>query len=405
MKTLREKRQALFFIYLTTFITTIGFALIVYINSSFLKKFLGTENVGFVYGIGSLISLIILSKVSSILKKIGHFKMMLSILALEIIAITSSSLLDLYKNNYADDGAYIEFFIVPLLVVLSFFLYNSSALLLRFSLDLYLEKFSNNKSTGLTRGIFLTTINIAIAISPFAVGKILTNGDFYRVYMISALVFLPALTIALLKFGNIPDIQYEKISIKESIKKLWSKKDIRNIFISNFLLEFFYSWMVIYTPIYLNEKMGFSWGEIGTMLSIVLSVFVILQLPLGRIADKYLGEKEILTAGYIIAGISTLIIFFINKPDFILWTVVLYAGRLGVAGVEIMNETYFFKKVSPKDHDIISLYREASPLAYISGPILASIIISFMGIEYLFPILSIIMFSGIKFSLAIKDTK
>ncbi|HBM45750.1 MAG: Major facilitator superfamily [Parcubacteria group bacterium GW2011_GWF2_38_76] len=402
--TLKEKRGMLFFIYLTAFLTAIGYAFIIYINSSFLQKFIGSEYIGTLYGIGSLITLFILTQISHVLKKIGHFKTMLTIITIETTAIFCSAVLDKYSSFYNLSENSLEYFYLSIFAIISFLVFSITAVLLRFSLDLYLEKYSQNKETGKARGIFLTTINLAIAISPYIVGKILTNGDFWRVYITSSLIFIPAILITIFKLRKVEDVEYRDAKFMTGLKKIWRNKNIHSIFMTNFLLEFFYSWMTIYTPIYLYKVMGFSWENIGTMFSIMLTSFIILQLPLGKIADKYLGEKEILTAGLIITGLSTIYLAYIDKPVFWVWTIALFVTRIGAAAIEVMNETYFFKKVSPEDSDVIGFFRNAAPLAYIIGPLFASLLLYFMGFEYLFIILGFIMLFGVKYSLSIKDT-
>lgn len=402
MKTIKEKNRTLFFIYLVTFLSSIGYAFIIYINSSFLKKFISESEVGIVYGIGSVISLILLTNTPRILNKFGHYKMMLGILVTESLAIAGASFIDKYSSLDIFQGEYSM--IVPL-VILSFFAFGTSAILLRLSLDLYLEKFSKNSSTGESRGIFLTVINIAIAVSPYLVGKILTNGDFFRVYATSALIFVPVLVVSLLKLKKIPDGEHEEANIFSGFKRVWKNKDIRSIFASNFLLEFFYSWMVIYTPIYLNNVMGFAWDDIGYIFSIMLLPFVFMQLPLGKIADLYIGEKEILTLGFLVTGLSTAYLSFISTPEINIWILSLFMTRVGAASIEIMNETYLFKKISSNDPDIMSFYRNAGPMAYIAGPLLASVFLVMFDFRYMFLALGSIMLYGIKFSLSIKDTK
>jgi MFS family permease len=399
-----EKKWMLFYIYLVTFLASIGFALIIYINSSFLQKFISNEYVGAVFSVGSLLTLFTLTKMPRILKRIGHLKMMLGILAIETTAIFSIAMIDFYSsllNVTTDESLYLK---VSVFAILFFLIFSVSAVLLRFSLDLYLEKYSINEETGKNRGIFLTTMNLAIAISPYVVGKILTNGDFWRVYLLSSIIFIPAILITTKKLRAVPDVEYNDVHFLLGLKKIWHNRDIKSIFLTNFLLELFYSLVTIYVPIYMFKIMGFSWENIGTIFSISLISFVVLQLPLGKIADAWIGEKEILTAGLIIAGSSTIAMAFINNPSFYLWATVLFSARVGAAAIEIMNETYFFKKVSSKDSDIISFFRNASPLAYIIGPTTASIIVYFLDFKYLFIILGAVMICGIRYSLAIKDT-
>ncbi|MEI6296941.1 MAG: MFS transporter [bacterium] len=399
----KEKNWTVFFIYLTTFITAIGYAFVIYINSSFLGKFIDEKYISSLYIIGSIFTLIILSNISHILKKIGHYKMMLGIITLEALSLLGAGFIDFTINNDGNTKEITTLY-VPILVISSFVIFSVTATLLRFSLDLYLEKYSKDEDTGGTRGLFLTTINVAIAISPFIVGLLLTNSNYWKIYLLAGIIFIPAIIISAIKLKKVPDVQYHNVPFTVGFKKLWKNKDLHSIFMSNFLLEFFYSWMVIYTPIYLHQNMNFSWNDIGIMFSIMLTSFIILQIPLGKIADKYLGEKEILTAGFVIAGISTMYLSFIETADFITWTALLFTTRVGAAAIEIMNETYLFKKVSPKDSDIIGFFRNASPLAYIIAPVLAIILLNFIDLKNIFIVLGLIMLCGAKYSLSIKDT-
>ena len=182
-------------------------------------------------------------------------------------------------------------------------------------------------------------------------------------------------------------------------------RNVRNILMTDFLLNFFYAVMVIYMALYLTQNLGMGKVAIGTIFTVMLIPFVVFELPLGKIADKWLGEKEILTAGFILMAGSTAIIPFIHSKAIWLWALVLFLTRTGAAAVEIMKETYLFKKITDKDTDIMSISRNMQPVTYIIGPLLVSIFLSFFAFQYIWLALAVIMLGGIKFSLAIKDTK
>ena len=175
---------------------------------------------------------------------------------------------------------------------------------------------------------------------------------------------------------------------------------------SSLLLNFFFSWMVIYTPIYLHDHLGFSWTVIGIMFTIMLLPFPLLEMPLGKLADEKYGEKEMLNTGFIIIAITTAILTFITSTNAILWTVMLFATRIGASMVEITTESYFFKKIGSDDSNLLSFFRMTGPIAYIIGPISASILLIFVAPNYLFVILGfIVITAGLYFSLDLKDTK
>jgi MFS family permease len=373
---------------LAYFIFTIHYALLLYVSSSFLERFVPESSIGLVYAVASAITICLLAKTPALVKRFGNYKVTLAFLfALGVSSVALSF----------DLGVFI---IVP------FFIFVSALQnLLRLTFDIYFEKFSKESSTGRTRGTVLLAMNAAIAASPFLAGAILERSGFPALFVISALVLLPVIALVALKLRGVSESSYRATAFFETLKNIRAKKDIYNIFIASFLLEFFYAWMVVYTPIYLNQHIGFSWLDIGAIFTIMLLPFVIFELPAGCIADKYIGEKEMLTAGFVITGIATAALAFMTTREWYVWAIALFVTRVGASLVESMTEVYFFKKVKSGDADIISFFRDARPFSYIAAPILATGVLYFLPFNYLFVVLGIIMLFGIRFSLAIKDTK
>lgn len=151
--------------------------------------------------------------------------------------------------------------------------------------------------------------------------------------------------------------------------------------------------------------MGFVWTEIGIMTAIMLLPFVFIEYPAGRIADKVLGEKELLIVGFIIIATFTGFISFLNVPNFFIWAALLFTIRIGASLIEIMTEIYFFKHINGNDTNTISFFRIVRPTAYIIGPAVASIALIFVDYRFIFLILGILLISGVFFSLRIQDTK
>jgi MFS family permease len=160
--------------------------------------------------------------------------------------------------------------------------------------------------------------------------------------------------------------------------------------------------MIIYTPLYLSDTIGFEWKTIGVMFTIMLLPFVLLDGYLGRLADRR-GEKKVLTWGFIIMGISTLIIAFMNEKSALLWTALLFTTRVGAAMVEIMADTYFFKKVDATKTHFITFARMMRPFAYILSPIVATLLFTVFDMKGLYVFLGILMFYGLRYSTSIDD--
>jgi MFS family permease len=384
----RFSRTALFSVYLLSFFYTLHVALPVYVNSTFLATLVPENLVGTIYTAGSVLTIIALMLVPRMLKVVGDYYTTLSFIILEIICLLGIAL----SRSPA--------FIIGLFLVSTVLVW-----LISFDLDLIVEGYSKNADTGKVRGLYLTSANIAWVIAP-ALSVVLIAGDVYwRMYLAAAALFVPSLFIFALRLEHFKDPLYRTIHFRAGLAAIWKHKDIRYIFLAGFLLSFFFTLMVVYTPIYLYKHIGFGWSELGFIFSIMLLPFLLLESWLGRVADKFIGEKELLVAGFIIMALATGAMSFVTMPSFATWAGLLFLTRVGAAMVEIMTETYFFKKIEAGDAQIVSFQRTSRHVAGILGPLVGAVLISMFSIQYLFVALGIVMLLGIPIGLALKDTR
>ena len=382
------RKQTIYIIYILNFLLALSVGIPAYVNSIFLKEYAPEKFVGLIFIAGSVLSLIAFANIPRVLRVFSNFNIIITLLVLQIILLLILS------------AASTLSVIIPI-----FILYWTAIPLISFSLDLFLEAKSTDETTGKTRGVFLTAANIAWVIAPAIAGFILTNGDYWKIYIASSLFTLPVLYLACTKLKKIKEPVYDKVPFWGTLREIYNRKNVYKIFMANILLRFFYSWMVIYTPIYLRENIGFTWNELGIMFTIMLLPFILLELPIGRLADTKFGEKEFLTLGFIIMFVTVSILPFITSTSFWVWAIALFATRIGASMVEITTETYFFKKIDGTDAHILSIFRNNRSIAWIAGPLVASVFLFFFDLKYLFLALGIIMLLGLKYSLTIKDTK
>jgi len=140
------------------------------------------------------------------------------------------------------------------------------------------------------------------------------------------------------------------------------------------------------------------------MLTIMLIPYAVLEYPFGKMADKLWGEKELLSIGFVVVALATASLSFIAGASVIVWTLVLIGTRIGAAAIESMNETYFFKKIDSTDSNILGFFRMVQPLGYVVGPLIATVLLSFIDFQYLFLAFGIILLWGLTYSLSIRDT-
>jgi len=180
---------------------------------------------------------------------------------------------------------------------------------------------------------------------------------------------------------------------------------LRGVYFTSFFLNLFYSSAVVYIPLYLNKVIGFEWSTLGFMFSIMLIPFVLVEIPAGIIADKYIGEKELMSAGMVIIIISLILFFLVKSANPFLWVGLLFFSRIGAALVESMRESRFFKIVDAEDVSHINFLRTSYPLGYLIGSGLGALILTFYNIQYLFLFIAILFLYSFYFIYIIKDSK
>lgn len=386
-----EKRwqSNVFVIYLLGFLFSLHGALPAYINSTYLSRFTTEHYVGILYAVSAILSICAFVAIPALLRKFGNYKTMSCLLIADFFALLGLA----WSANL-------------ILVSICFILSFVAISLIGFNIDVFLENFSKDAVTGKIRGTFLSTSNIAWIIAPLIGSFILTDGDYWKIFLATALLLLPILFLLRNNLKTFKDSEYRIIPVLKTAGEIVRDKNVRAVFFVSFLLQFFYSWMIIYTPIYLYTYIGWSWGEIGVMFSIMLLPFVLTEAPLGKLADTRWGEKEVMSVGFIVMALATVMIAFIETKSFFLWTGLLFVTRVGASMVEIMSETYFFKKIDSSKANIIGLFRTMRPSAYLVSPIVAMLLFSFnLPIKYIFIALAVIMFLGLHWSLELEDTR
>jgi MFS family permease len=379
--------HTLYTICLLAFIFTLHASLPVYINSSFLGTFLSDEKVGLLYTISSIVTIIGFLSISRILRKIGNYKTAVFFCTIQLFALLG---LVAFKSMW--------------FVALSFIVSNLLVNLISFNIDVFLQANSENAHTGEVRGLFLTVINTAWILAPMITGSLLTNGDYWKIYLSSVILMIPVLLILTKNFRGFKDPHYEKTPLVPTLAQIWKTKDYFKIFAANVFLNIFYAWMVIYTPLYLHEHVGFSWSSIGLIFTVMLLPFIIFELPLGKAADSRWGEKEFMTIGFVVMAISTGLLSFIAGQEVWLWALALFMTRIGASITEIMIETYFFKKVDGNHSNVLGLFRTTRQFPYIVVPLIFGVSLMFLHFQYTFLILACFMILAMYFSLTIKDT-
>ncbi len=386
---MKNKSSALTAVYLATFFYAIHYALTLYIESSFLSKFLPTESVGLIFTSAAIVSIVMLFNLPPLLRRFGNYKLLLTAATVDAISLLLLSFLPVKEV--------VIFFFVTHLVFLN---------IIYFSLTIFLESFSKDETTGNSHGIFLNILSIAVLTGPLIAGSLLNDGSYQKIFALSGILVLPVLFIVGKHLRDFTDHNYAGISFVQTLISIIREKNLKHVFIVQFLLQFFYGIMVIYTPIYLHIELGISMSKIlGIIMPIALLPFVIFPYLIGNLADKKYGEKEMMFIGFLILGIATASLTFIESNVVLVWAFALFLTRIGATFVETMAEIYFFKQIDASGTHIISFFRNMSSFSYLISPVVASAFLSLFDYRFIFLGLGALMLVGLRYSFILKDTK
>lgn len=378
--------------YAAVILLSLHWAVVLYVNSTYLELFMSEEMVGLLYTLSALLTIFIFMVITRVLGKTGRHALTLVLSVLEIFALVGL--------GFADTAV---------VVASLFMLHQTIVPLILFNLDIYIEELIGDSEmlTGARRGLLLTIMSLGGAVAPLAAGYLIGSDtpEFHNAYFAGALLMLPFLIIMLTQFSPKKHTESPAVYSAHVIRRFWKHKDLRNVFAAHFLLQIFFTWMVIYTPLFLAREIGLDWTAIGQILFVGLFAYVIFEYPIGVIADKWLGEKEIMALGFLIMAVSLSWFIFIEGASVLTWMIALFMTRVGASFAEVSTESYFFKQTQGSDASGISFFRMTRPLSYVIGAALGSISLAFFEFSFLFIILAFLMIPGFFFAMALHDTK
>jgi MFS family permease len=365
-------------IHFANFLFSLAIGLALYINSSFLSGFVGEKLVGIVYALGSLASITGILVAPLIFKRLKAYKFLLWITFIDALTFLGLSFI---QNQLA--------------IILVFILGFTLNTLVVFTLDEILKIFSRNKNTGKIRGVYLTLGNLALIISQLSITKFMNDFSFRKIYFVGFIIMFLFFLISLFTLRGMPEPKYDKLKTIGFVKNFFRNIRLRRAYTLSFLVQFFYSWMLIYTPIYLLRHLNFSLGEVSAIFMFMLLPFLFMPIYTGKLADK-IGERTLLMFAFSVATLSTILLYISNAKVLILWAILLFFTRVGISTAETMSDTYFFKHIHAENEEFVSVYRSTSPLANLLGPLLAVLFLTFLpAFNFIYLLLGLFMLYGI----------
>lgn len=382
-----------FMVYVISIVFTFQSLLPAYSGSTYIERFTAPELVGMIYAVAAFVAIVLTFMMPRLLDVIGNTATTLLFMLLMMMSLVTIGLAP-----------------TPTLTVIAFIAFNALYSQIYLNIDIYLESLIGEEehATGSNRGLILMLMSLAAFLAPLTLSLLVGESEnIERVYFVSAMIGFVYIAIVLTYFRRFVDPVYKTIKVRTLLSKTTLDTNVSTVMVAQFLLQFFFTWAIIYFPLYLSTIIGLTWETIGHIIASGLLAFVIFEYPIGVLADKHWGEKEMMAIGFTILSFSSASLFYMESAPVISFMALMFFSRFGASLVEVTTESYFFKQVSGKDSNVISLFRLMRPLGNLIGALAGSIAISFFSssFSFIFVLLGLLMAGGIFITLRLTDTK
>ncbi len=362
-------------------------ALLMYVTSDYFSQKLGSHNVSSFYFIAYVVALIGLLNMHKLVKILGKSGAFFLFFLLQIYLLFA-----------------LIFVKQPIVGVALMMLYIVAGYFAWTVLDVIIEEYSEDKKSGRIRGFHLMILNAGVLLGPFLSTMILASFDYNGLFIATLTLNCLMLVISLVGLRGVNGRFNGKLTVQDIGIKVLTNKNVLNIYMISLALEAFYALMIVYTPLYLLGR-GFSWEQIGIAFTIMLIPFVVLEYPVGILADEKFGEKEMIIGGLLLMTASSLAIFFVGSKSIFVWAAILLVTRIGAASVEILRDSYFYKKIDGRDVDLISFFRTTRAVAYLLATGLSAMLLIVAPMKYIFLLIAGLVLLGIYPAFRLVDNK
>ncbi len=369
-------------------LTSLSFAVMDTVWSLYLYSFLNNaSSVGFISGGMTLLSVLCFIFFTPIIERFSEQKL----LSFGILGMVFGYLLFFIADNIL-----IVLIAAIVLVISQVFHAESQGILVCDS--------CNKKEIGKTEGFVWAIRNLGWLIGPLIGGFVAANIGIPFVFVFCAIfAFMAFIVINTSKINlcNHKVIQMGKlISSLKNMKHFFSEGNLLKIYIISGGIAIYFGIIYIYTPLYIIQS-GLPDYFVGLFLFAIVIPLVLLEYPLGKLADKK-GYKKFFMWGYLIIAVFSLLSFLADNIYLSLSLLVL--ATVGAAFIEGNVESFFFKNIKKTDEErYYGPFRTHVDLFSLLGKLICAILLIFFNLHCIYLFLAVVMAFFAFFSLVIKE--
>lgn len=371
-----------------TLLRALSGALLSPIISLYIKQFVKIDFlVSLIITCSYLFGVISLIYGSVIIEKLQKRKtMIISLIAYSVVLL-------LFAGNESSSG-----------MILFFVIYTFLFTLLQLNISLYIDHFSNKKNLATNFGKNGVLGNIGWIVGPILGGLLAAQLSFIEVFLLSSLFAFLALIIFV--FSEPPEHLTHKnlhhhIHIRQNVVGFFKNSFLRKMYINSLGFNIMYGSMFL-APLFFRE-LGADITLIGFFTGFIALPWIILELPIGKIADKKHNEKRMFTFGYMLLLVA-LIGFGLSKNYYLAFAFLFFTS-VATSFIEQTIFPLFYRYVPEKAIPISSVFLTHYGFGLFIGTLLPTIALTIMGLGTYYVLLGIFMIFFIINSLRLQPEK
>jgi len=264
------------------------------------------------------------------------------------------------------------------------------------TIGLFVREYTTIKKIGKTEGLYFSVYNVGYLIGPLFGGLIAFAYSFNTVFWImAAMQFLLSLLLFIIP------LKEKQVQHKHEFKFLdyFKNKELRKLYITTFGMVAWWTMLYTYMPLFANTN-GFTEKTIGYALFAPMIALIILEVPIGKLADIH-GFRKYISFGFFIMAAVLAFSYFANP---IYTIVIIVIATIGAAFIEPLIEAYFFEEVRTKEkqNSLYPVYKTSSETSHLIVPLLYSTILIYFDFKIMFLFVSLFMLFFALISLRLK---
>jgi len=258
------------------------------------------------------------------------------------------------------------------------------------ALSILVNNSSTRRNLGDSEGEYFTFVNLGVLFGLLVGGAIATAFSYSSVFFFASAMFIGIYFIS----GSI-GINYDKNghksikSIRAEAKRFFSNADLRKTYLLNVGLYFWVSIAFLYLPI-IMRSLGLGFKSIGMVFAAIIVPYVLLEYPIGQLAQKE-GSRKYLSLGFLAIAAASILIY-ANFGAIYSMALFFFLASMGAAMIEPLNEMDLnARSRNGKIVENMTIFKTSLRVAYFIGPLTAAALIEFFGMREMFLVLGIIM--------------